>query len=158
MSKRLHRTPQNSKTPPNTSPQYKPQTTDSDPWTHLVDSITDRVVAAIENRLAQLDASQTGQARPNQSTPTGDRLIPLSKWPEYHPWPSVASLRQLVFHHARYGFTACIVRAGGRILIGEAEFRAWCTTRQDLGVFRGPYSKGSGSTNKHIKRETLHQS
>lgn len=54
------------------------------------------------------------------------RLIPLTKWPEFHPWPTVAGLRSIVFNAEKNGFSKCIVKIGGRILISESEFFEWC--------------------------------
>ncbi|HRT22268.1 MAG TPA: hypothetical protein P5318_19325 [Candidatus Hydrogenedentes bacterium] len=53
------------------------------------------------------------------------RLIPLSRWNNYHPWPPQGGLRHLVFHARENGFDAVIRRAGRRILIDESEFFAW---------------------------------
>ncbi len=53
------------------------------------------------------------------------KLIPLTKWPEHHPWPSPAGLRYLVFHAAANGFHKVIRRVGRRILIDEEAFFAW---------------------------------
>jgi len=55
----------------------------------------------------------------------GDRLIPLTKWGEYHPWPSVGGLRYLVFFAETNGFQACVRRAGRRVLIKEKAFFEW---------------------------------
>ena len=32
------------------------------------------------------------------------RIIPLSKWEQFHPWPTTAGLRHLVFHAGNNGF------------------------------------------------------
>ncbi len=65
------------------------------------------------------------------STPSAEttRLIPLTKWPEFHPWPSVAGLRSMVFNAKESGFEGCIVRVGSRILINEPKFFVWCELR-----------------------------
>jgi len=55
----------------------------------------------------------------------GDRLIPLTKWGEYHPWPSVGGLRYLVFFAETNGFHTCVRRAGRRVLIDEKAFFEW---------------------------------
>lgn len=55
----------------------------------------------------------------------GTRLIPVTKWPEIHPWPSVAGLRDLTFHAKRNGFDAVVRRVGRRVLIDEAAFFEW---------------------------------
>ncbi len=34
------------------------------------------------------------------------RLIPLTEWPNYHPWPTVSGLRHLVFYSYKNGFDA----------------------------------------------------
>ena len=53
------------------------------------------------------------------------RLIPLTKWNEYHSWPSVAGLRHLVFHRERNGFINVICKPTRRILIDEDAFFEW---------------------------------
>jgi hypothetical protein len=65
------------------------------------------------------------------STPSAEttRLIPLTKWPEFHPWPSVAGLRSMVFNAKKSGFEGCIVRVGSRILINETKFFKWCESQ-----------------------------
>lgn len=53
------------------------------------------------------------------------RLIPLTKWPKFHPWPSVAGLRHLRFYEASNGFAGVFVKVGKRVLVDEdAFFRA----------------------------------
>ncbi len=56
---------------------------------------------------------------------TSSRLIPLTKWHEYHPWPSTSQLRHLVFEAELNGFDRCLRRVGRKILIIESEFFAW---------------------------------
>jgi hypothetical protein len=53
------------------------------------------------------------------------RLIPVNAWKDYHPYPSTASLRNLIFHGRTNGFDACIRRVGRRVLIKEDAFFAW---------------------------------
>lgn len=57
------------------------------------------------------------------STPT--RLIPLTDWPKFHPWPTVAGLRHLAFHREANGADAWIVMVGRRLLVAEAAFFEW---------------------------------
>ena len=57
------------------------------------------------------------------------RIIPLSKWEQFHPWPTTAGLRHLVFHAGNNGFNAVIRRVGRRVLIDEAAFFAWVDTQ-----------------------------
>lgn len=53
------------------------------------------------------------------------RLIPLSDWPKFHPWPPIGGLRHLVFHEKTNGFDKVIRRVGRRILIDEGLFFKW---------------------------------
>lgn len=50
------------------------------------------------------------------------RLIPVSKWGEYHEWPSQGGLRHLIFHAENNGFKTAFKRVGRRVLIDETEF------------------------------------
>ena len=58
------------------------------------------------------------------------RLIPLTRWPDHHPWPPLGGLRHLVFHARSNGFDAVIRRVGRRVLIDEAEFFRWVEQQQ----------------------------
>lgn len=53
------------------------------------------------------------------------RLIPLVRWPEFHPYPSISSLRWMVFHAQSSGFEAVIKRVGRKVLIDEQAFFDW---------------------------------
>ena len=64
----------------------------------------------------------TGAAR--QSAGKRRRLIPLSQWPKYHPWPSVAGMRHIRFHSETNGFKDAFRTVGRRVLVDEAEFFA----------------------------------
>jgi hypothetical protein len=50
------------------------------------------------------------------------RLIPLTDWPKYHPWPPLGGLRHMVFHAETTGFAKAIKRCGRRVLIDEDKF------------------------------------
>jgi hypothetical protein len=56
---------------------------------------------------------------------TCSRLIPITKWNQYHPWPSIGGLRHLVAHAKNKKCTHIFVKAGGRVLIVEDAFFAW---------------------------------
>jgi len=60
---------------------------------------------------------------PDPSTTT--RLIPVTQWSKYHPWPPVGGLRHLIFYATKNGFEAVIRRCGRRVLIDEAAFFDW---------------------------------
>ncbi len=53
------------------------------------------------------------------------RLIPVSKWNNYHEWPPVGGLRHLIFHATTNGFHKVIRKAGSRVLIDEDAFFEW---------------------------------
>jgi len=53
------------------------------------------------------------------------RYIPVSKWIDYHPWPTPAGLRFLIFNEQKNGFQTCVIRVGRRILIDESAFFEW---------------------------------
>ena len=54
-----------------------------------------------------------------------NRLIPLTKWNEYHPDPSVKALRMLVFYKDKNGFDKVIEKRGHRVLINEQAYFDW---------------------------------
>jgi hypothetical protein len=56
---------------------------------------------------------------------TPPRLIPVSKWNEYHQYPPLGGLRHLIFHAKTNGFDKCVKRVGRRVLIDEAAFFTW---------------------------------
>lgn len=53
------------------------------------------------------------------------RLIPVPQWPEYHPWPTKAGLRWLIYQADLNGFNKVVKRAGNRVLICEKSFFEW---------------------------------
>lgn len=59
------------------------------------------------------------------SLTTNTRLIPITKWSEYHPHPPLGGLRHLVFHADKNGFDKVIRRIGRRVLLDEAAWFAW---------------------------------
>ena len=60
------------------------------------------------------------------------RLIPVTVWPKYHPWPSVAGLRYLINHADENGFNAAVIRVGRRVLVDEEKFLEWARSRQQV--------------------------
>jgi hypothetical protein len=58
------------------------------------------------------------------------KFIPLTHWPQYHPYPNISGLRYLVFNAEKNGFASCIKRIGKRILIDEDAFFAWVDNQQ----------------------------
>ncbi len=57
--------------------------------------------------------------------PVKTRLIPVTQWKDYHPWPPIGGLRHLIFYEKTNGFNLCVVRLGRRVLIDEDKFFEW---------------------------------
>ncbi len=57
------------------------------------------------------------------------RYIPVKRWPEFHPWPSVNGLRFMLFHRKTNGLAKAVVKVGKRVLINEEEFFKWVEKR-----------------------------
>ena len=62
--------------------------------------------------MASENDQQTGQIR---------RLIPVAQFNEYHPDPTEAASRWMIFTN-KNGFNRCVVRRGHRVLIDEIEY------------------------------------
>jgi hypothetical protein len=58
------------------------------------------------------------------------RLIPLTRWDEFHPWPTRSALRHMVVKSGENGFNEVIRRVGKRVLIDEDAFFAWVEQQQ----------------------------
>lgn len=56
-------------------------------------------------------------------------LIPLVKWNDYYPDPSVKALRMLAFRKDENGFDKVIVKRGNRVLINVDEYFKWSESR-----------------------------
>ena len=61
----------------------------------------------------------------NTNTVSERRLIPLTRWADFHPWPTTSALRWLVFNERANGFDRCVRRVGRRVLIDEGAFFQW---------------------------------
>lgn len=61
------------------------------------------------------------------------KLIPVTKWNDFHPWPPIGGLRHLIFNENTNGFKPAFKRVGGRVLVDESEFFA-CVERQNEGA------------------------
>ena len=60
-----------------------------------------------------------------RTTKNSGRVIPLTQWNEFHPWPPLGGLRHLVFNAGTNGFAKVVKRAGRRVLIDEQAFFEW---------------------------------
>jgi len=56
------------------------------------------------------------------------RLIPVSRWNQFHTWPPIGGLRHLIFNGDKNGFDAVIRRCGRRVLVDEAAFFDWVSS------------------------------
>lgn len=50
------------------------------------------------------------------------RLIPVTRWSEFHPWPPIGGLRHLIFHAKTNGFDKVVRRVGRTVLLDEDAF------------------------------------
>ena len=62
------------------------------------------------------------------------KLIPITQWNDYHPWPTQSGIRWLVFNAAKNGFDKVIRRAGGRVLLDEQAFFGWLDSQNEGGA------------------------
>ena len=81
------------------------------------------------NVLSQEPSGEDGAARARG--PHQRRLIPVNKWPDHHPWPTVPGLRWMIFNAKTNGFDAVIRRVGRRVLIDEAAFFEWVEAQNE---------------------------
>ncbi len=81
-------------------------------------------VTAAKGLSSHVQAPDALQRMSAASGVTG-RLIPVTDWNDYHPWPPVGGLRHLIFHADSNGFDQVLRRVGRRVLIDEAAFFNW---------------------------------
>ena len=60
------------------------------------------------------------------------KLIPVTQWNDYHPWPPIGGLRHLIFNKSTNGFETAFKKIGRRVLIDESKFFE-CVERQNGG-------------------------
>ena len=59
------------------------------------------------------------------------RLIPITDWNQYHPWPPLGGMRHIRFHQSAKGFDdGVFVKVGRRVLVDEQRFFE-CVARQN---------------------------
>ena len=79
------------------------------------------------------------------------RLIPVSKWNDFHLYPSVASLRHLIFFEEMNGFSKVLRRIGRRLYIDEESFFEWVKDNSE------PSKKIERPSDVHIRRPKTNQ-
>ena len=52
-------------------------------------------------------------------------IIPVSEWNKFYSYPSVKSLRQMIFRKDQNGFTDVLRKINGRLYIAEEDFFKW---------------------------------
>ena len=75
---------------------------------------------------------------PKEAAPKQERIIPLTEWPKYYEWPTVASLRAMIFSSNTNGSDFFVRRAGRRVLICEKSFFKWCDMSQNERIKASP--------------------
>jgi hypothetical protein len=59
------------------------------------------------------------------------RLVPVTKWNDYHLWPTIGGLRHLIANAKRKKFDHVVVKANGRVLIDEDAFLQWAKDKEN---------------------------
>lgn len=62
--------------------------------------------------------------------PRQTRLIPVSKWNEFHEWPPVGGMRHLIFFRNENGFAKVLKRPNRTWLIDEKAFFKWASEKK----------------------------
>ena len=62
--------------------------------------------------------------------PKQTRLIPVSKWNEFHEWPPVGGMRHLIFFRNENGFAKVLKRPNRTWLIDEKAFFKWVSEKK----------------------------
>lgn len=66
------------------------------------------------------------------------RFIPLTKWPQYHVWPTISEFRQLIAKSEALGLDKAIKRVGRKFLIHESEFLDWVNRQSAFKANESP--------------------
>ena len=79
-------------------------------------------VADLSDRFLALEAAKKERGNPlpsKEEKASKNRLIPLSRWNEYHDWPSINALRGYAFMRHRNGFDNVVSKVGKRLVIAR---------------------------------------
>lgn len=81
------------------------------------------------------------------------RLLTVSQWNQYHPWPSPAGLRHLIFYARSNGFDQVMRRVGRRVLIDESQFFRWLDEQQgEVSPVRSSYESNKVKKSRFTAR------
>jgi hypothetical protein len=78
---------------------------------------------------------------------THSRLIPVTKWNQFHSWPPIGGLRHLIFSRDTNGFSEVLLRPSRTWLIDEDKFFEWLKKKQ----YQHPLSKRNSEEKKDEK-------
>ncbi len=76
----------------------------------------------------------------NNDSSAQTRYIPVSKFDNYHPWPTPRGIRNRIHAAQRgtdVGFLDCIKWVGGRVLVDEQAFLRWVEIQADAETVSG---------------------
>jgi hypothetical protein len=79
----------------------------------------------------QIDTKPQNTIEIKNGPKNSTRLIPVTKWSEYHLWPTIAGLRYYVFNEKTNGFSVVLRRVGRRVLIDEKAFFEWASKNNE---------------------------
>ncbi len=77
-----------------------------------------------------------------------NRLLPLNKWPKYHEWPPVITLRSFLRKKEQNGFGTCLRRVERTWLISEKDFFRWVDERSEVILKQNAKKKKELQTEK----------
>lgn len=63
--------------------------------------------------------------------PKKTRLIPLTKWNDFHPWPTVHWFRRFMMDKKDL-YTNFLKKVGGRVIVDELEFFQWIDKEAEM--------------------------
>ena len=86
----------------------------------------------IERLIRVLESQTINTIKINQTHPNSQdkpRLIPVTKWNDYHDHPPIGGLRNMIFNRESNGFDLykVVVKVRKRVLIDETNYFKWAT-------------------------------
>lgn len=86
-------------------------------------------------KLYAIELISLTKALNNEVPPQQSRIIPLSEWDKFYPYPTVAALRQYYFKRKTNGFSNVVEYGGnnnGRILLDEVKVFDWLRLKKKV--------------------------
>ena len=92
-------------------------------------------VANLCDAYLEKEAKKTREASPIvDSNPKANRVVPITKWNDYHDWPTPGRFRWLIYTSHKTGADYFIRRAGRRVLICEKSFFEWVNMSEEQRI------------------------